>query len=744
MKKVLFSIAAFMAANLGLYAEQPEQPIDSLKQVKLNEVVVSSIRVGANAPVAFSNLNEKQIKHDNAAKNIPSLLQTLPSVVSYTEGGTGIGNSSFRIRGTDANRINITLNGMPLNNPESQEVFWVNIPDLSSSLKSMQIQRGVGTASNGAASFGASISLETTGSRSEAYGEASTAIGSYNAFTSSIAAGTGIMKSGFSLDGRYSKTTGDGYIRNGKVDHKTGYVSLAHYTDDQLIRLVYLNAIQHTGITWNGVSPDKMKEDRRYNSAGEYYDEANNVHYYDNETDNYYSNIAQLIYSRHLGDNLTLNANLSYNNGYGYYENYKEDQKFGSKFGLPDQVVGGVTYTKSDVIRRKLLSNNLLAGNASLTYKTGKLNVSAGGMYSYFDGSHYGQLPWVMHNENISPDYKWYVEEGTKRDMNGFVKADYALLEGLDVYGEIQYRYVDYRLRGDDDEMIDISQNNYYTFFNPKAGASYRFKEGSEVYASFGISNREPLRADLKDARKNGAATKVRSERLYDYELGYRYRRSDLSVGVNLYYMDYKDQLVQTGKLSDSGYKLQQNVPDSYRMGMEVEAAWTPLKWLRVDANATISRNKIKNYTAYYDVYTTIIDKYPSRQEAVTMKSTDISYSPKLVGAGILTVMPMKDLSFSLVNKYVGKMYYDNTSNKNQQLDDYFLSDFVASYTFDTHKIGKIDLQIFVYNVWDKKYVANAITYGTYLYDDGNAPYHDNYLFPQAPCNIMARVGIRF
>lgn len=742
MKKVFIIIFAMTSSYFGLNAQQPT---DSLQQVRLNDVVVSATRVGKNAPVAFSNLNEQEIRKDNAGKNIPSILQTLPSVVSYTEGGTGIGNSSFRIRGTDANRINITLNGMPLNNPESQEVFWVNIPDLSNSLKSIQVQRGVGTSSNGAASFGASISLETTGSHSNAYGEASTAIGSYNAFISSVAAGTGIMKSGLSLDGRYSKTTGDGYIRNGKVDHKTGYVSLSHYTENQLLRLVYINAIQHTGITWNGISPEKMKEDRRYNSAGEYRDKAGNIHYYDNETDNYYSNIAQLIYSRHLNDALTLNANFSYNNGYGYYENYKEDQKLLDKFGLPAQNVGGISYSRSDVIRRKLLSNNLYAGNMSLLYKKNNLNLTTGGMYSYFDGSHYGKLPWVMYNENISPNYKWYVENGTKRDINTFTKADYSPMENLNIFGEIQYRYIDYRMRGDDDEMIDITQKNYYSFFNPKAGISYRFIDRNEVYASFGVSNREPLRADLKDARKNGANTKVRSERLYDYEIGYRYAKSDLSLGLNLYYMDYKDQLVQTGKLSDSGYKLQENVPDSYRMGVELEIAWTPLRWLRIDGNTTVSRNKIKNYKAYYTIYNSSTWKPTGDPQIVKeFKSTDISFSPKLVGSGTLTVMPTKDLSFSLVNKYVEKMYYDNTSNKENQLSDYFISDFVASYTFDTQRIGKIDLQLFIYNVWDKKYVANAYIYENYVFDDGTPTYTDKYYFPQAPCNIMARVGVRF
>lgn len=740
MKKELLIL---LLATGGLCANA-QQKTDSLKQVQLDEVVVSATRVGQNAPVAYSNMNEQQIKNDNVGKNLPFVLQTLPSVVAYSEGGTGIGNTSFRIRGTDANRINVTLNGMPLNNPESQEVFWVNLPDLSNSLKSIQIQRGVGTATNGAASFGASISLETTGSRSEAYGEASTAIGSYNAFISTIAAGTGVMKNGLSLDGRFSRTTGDGYIRNGKVDHKIGYVSLSHYTDKQLIRAIYMNGIQHTGITWNGISPaDMEKYGRRYNNTGKYEDDADNIHFYDNDTDNYYSNIVQLLYSRHLTDKLTLNANLSYNNGYGYYENYKTDQKLKSKYGLDSQVVNGVTYEKSDVIRRKLLSNNFYSGNLNLNYTTDKLNITGGGMYSYFDGSHYGKLPWVKYNENISPDYRWYTEEATKRDMNVFAKAEYSPMENLSLFGEVQYRYIDYRMKGNDDDMINITQNHYYSFFNPKIGASYRFMDKNEVYVSFGISNREPLRADLKEDMKMKRPT-MSSERLYDYEFGYRYASSVFSFDANFYYMDYKDQMVATGELSDSGYKLQENVDDSYRMGVELSAAYTPLKWLRLDANTTLSRNKIKNYTARYNVYEnpdswTIVE----RKEEL-LKSTDISYSPTVVGSGIITFIPVEKLSFSFIGKYVGKMYFDNTASKEKQLDDYFVINFMAGYTFPVQKIGEVDLQFFVNNVFDKRYIGNAVTYGTYKYADGSPDFHDNYLFPQAPCNIMAKVGIRF
>ncbi len=742
MKKVFFILSA-LTIGCGYSLQAQKNVNDSVLVHDLEEVVVQANRVRDGYPAPFTEIGERDIKRNNVAKNLPYVLQTLPSVVSYSEGGTAIGNTSFRVRGTDANRVNITLNGMPLNNPESQEVYWVNIPDLSNSLQSVQLQRGVGTSTNGTASFGGSLSLKTSGVRENAYGEASTGVGSYNASVSTIAAGTGVLGNGISIDGRYSRTTGDGYIRNGNVDHKSGYLSVTHKTYDQLLKLIYINGIQHTGITWEGVTPEKMAEDRRYNDTGEYKDDAGNVHYYDNDTDNYYSNIAQLLYSRYLSSNLTLNANFSYNNGYGYYENYKTDQSLGSKFGLQPQIVGGVTYEKSDVIRRKLMSNDLYSGGLNVNYANNGLDVTAGAVYTYFDGSHYGRLPWIKYNGNITTNYQWNENNSTKRDLNVFAKAEYALTDKLKLFGELQNRYVDFRMAGIDDDLIDITSNHYYNFFNPRAGVSYKSGDNN-VYFSYGISNREPLRADLKEYVKGVSdGTKLTSERLFDYELGYRYASETFTWGANIYYMDYKDQLVLTGKLSDIGYKLQENVPDSYRLGVELEAAWSPLNWLRLDANATVSRNKIKDYTKHYAVYDNPSDWNYVRTETVTMKSTDISFSPDLVASGIVTVKPIENMRLSLVNKYVGKMYYDNTSDKAYQLNDYLISDLVAGYTFKTQTLGEIDLDFFVNNIWNKKYIANGII-DVSKFDDGSPDDVYHRVFPQAPCNIMARVGIRF
>lgn len=720
---------------------QAEELPDSLKQVNLNEIIVSATRVNEHAPIAFNNVSAQEIKaNNNTAKNIPYILQTLPSIVAYSEDGSGVGNTSFRIRGTDATRINVTLNGMPLNNPESQEVYWVNIPDLSNSLQSIQVQRGVGSSTNGSGAFGASISLKTQGTRPQAYGEASTGVGSYNTFTSTIAAGTGILKNGLSFDARYSRVTGDGYIRNGKVNHRSAYASASYYNKNQLFKLSYLNGIQHTGITWEGISPEQLKTDRKYNPAGAYYDEAGNVHYYENETDNYYSDIIQFTYSNALSDKLSLNVGLSYNHGYGYYENYKADQKF-KKYGLDPQLVNDSTYKSSDVITRKFMKNNFYVGNFTLNYISDKLTLTGGGNLTSYQGDHYGKLLWVKYNKNISDKYEWYRGDADKKEFSVFGKITYNILDNLAIFGDMQYRYIDYRMSGIDDDLENITNKNYYSFFNPKAGLSYSFNN-NEVYASLSISNREPLRTDIKESVKGGSTQKIQPERMFDYELGYRYSSAIASFNANLYYMRYKDQMVQTGKLNDVGYKLMENVPTSYRMGIELSGAVQPANWIRIDANVTLSQNKIKNYTAYYDLYNNQNDYEFVKQTSEYLGTTNISFSPNVIGSGILTITPYKALSLALVGKYVGKQYYDNTSNKDNRLADYFVSNIVLGYTFKTQKIGEVDIQFSVNNILNKRYVGNAWV-ATDKFEDGSEIVYTG-LYPQATRNIMAKLGIRF
>ena len=745
MKKVILALLVLVISHSQVSAQAHA---DSLSNVQLEEVVVSATRAGKNTPVSYSNIGEAQLKKNNSAQNIPVVLQTLPSLVAITEGGTGVGNTSLRIRGTDATRINVTLNGMPLNNPESQEVYWVNLPDLSSSLQSIQVQRGVGTSTNGSAAFGASMSLQTVGANSNAYGSASTSVGSYGTFSSSIAAGTGVLNNGLALDARYSKVLSDGYIRNGKVNHTNIFASLSHYSENQLIRLSYINGIQHTGITWNGASPEDIKEyGRKFNSAGMYKDDAGNIRYYDNDTDNYYSHILQLMFTRELTEKLSMNVSLSYTNGYGYYENYRSgsDMKKGdkySKFGLPNQVIDGVEYKSSQLIRRKLLSNDFYVANFSFNYNLNPLQLVFGGYWSDFDGSHYGRLPWIKYNQNIAENHEWYRNEGNKQEINFFTKAEYQVTDKVSLFADLQYRYIDYRMTGTDDDMADLTSNHYYSFMNPKGGVFFKPNDNNQFYASIAVGQREPLRADLKDAVKFGATKSIEPERMIDYELGYRYtNNSGMQLGANLYYMDYNNQMVQTGKLSDIGYKVLENVKNSYRAGVELEALVPLSRYFTIGANATISKNIIKDYTAYYDVYDEYYDKV-IRQDSENFDITDISFSPNIIGMGSLTYTPLKNLSFNLMGKYVGKQYYDNTSNDEHSLDAYFVSNFVAGYTFNQSRFGNIDFQFMINNLFNKEYIANAWVSTDKLSDGKTYVYKG--LFPQATRNFMGRITVRF
>lgn len=744
MKKVffLFMLINISAIGYQLLAAQS----DSINNIQLEEVVVSGTRAGGSTPVSYTNISMSDIKKNNAARNIPAILQTTPSLVSFSEDGLGVGNTYFRIRGTDATRINVTLNGMPLNNPETQEVFWVNLPDLSNSLQNIQIQRGVGTSTNGSAAFGASISLQTTGARSEAYGEASTAVGSYGTFLSNIAAGTGILSNGLSFDARYSRVLGEGYVRNGSVDHTNFYAALSHYTDKQLIRISYLKGIQHTGITWEGVSNEQMQDSeygRKYNPAGEYYDEMGNRLYHDNETDNYYSDILQLIFSRELSNNLSLNAGLSYNHGYGYYENYRYNRKF-SDFGLESQTIDGVTYDRSDFIRRKLMRNDFYVANAGLNYNKDRLNLTFGGMYSFYYGDHYGKLPWIKHNDDISDNYQWYENIGEKSELNIFTKADYQINDKLSLYGDLQYRHVNYEFSGVDDDLEDLNGVFNYNFFNPKAGVSLRLNNQNQLYASVAVGHREPLRADLKDGIKGSLLNPIKPERMIDYELGYRYNSlNGVQLGANFYYMDYHNQMVQTGKLTDIGYKLMENVKDSYRAGLEVEAT-IPL-WdnkVLIDANATFSRNKIKNYVAWFDHYDNQNNWNWEGQIYKEYGTTSISYSPDIISAVGVTWQPSSVFYINLLGKYVGKQYMDNTSDDEKSIEAYFVNNLSAGYTFNKTSFGTFNLQVFVNNLFNKEYVANGWA-ATDTFADGTAVNWIGY-YPQATRNYMARLTLTF
>ncbi len=712
---------------------------------KLDEIIVTATRAGTRTPMTYNNVSAEKLYESGTAENIPSLISSLPSVVAFTEGGTGVGNTSLRVRGTDATRINVTLNGMPLNNPASQEMYWVNLPNLSATMENIQLQRGIGTSTNGSAAFGASLSMKTASPRQNPYGEASTSVGSYNSFLSTIAAGTGIMKNGLSLDARYSRVLSDGYIRNGSANHKNFFSSLSHRTENQLMQLIYLYGDQKTGITWEGVTQEQIdKYGRRYNPAGEYKDDARNIRYHDNETDNYTSNIAQFLFTRKFTDVFSINVNLSYNHGSGYYENWKSNQKLKSKFGFEPQVIDGKTYERSDVIRQKWMDNNFYVANISANYFKNSWKVQSGAMYSLYDGDHFGCLPWVKYNQYIDPKANWYENNVKKQEVSAFAKVEYDITEKWSVFGDLQARLVDFQLNGLDDDFGDLTMDRKYRFINPKAGLFYILDKNHALYASVALSNREPLRADLKDAVKWGSKADILPERMVDYELGYKLNINGISASANLYYMDYYNQMVQTGKLSDTGYKLMENVKDSYRAGIELEIGLPIVgEKLRLDANATLNQNKIKDYTAYHDVYDEFWNKVVS-QKSEFLQSTNISFSPNIIGSGMISYQPIDNLKFRLIGKYVGKQFLDNTSNKEKSIPAYFVSNASVNYSFKPMQWGKIELDLFVNNLLGTEYVANGYASTSFVENSDDTPYHYVGIYPQATRNFMLRITVKF
>jgi len=733
-------ILGFVGASGCLWAQSTAE--DAVRTEQLDEVTVSAVRADGRAPVAYVEVDQSAIREGNAVSNIPYVLWLSPSVVAFSENGTATGNTSMRIRGTSASRINVTMNGIPQNNPESQEVFWVNLPALSYSVKDIQIQRGVGTSTNGPGAFGAGVHMKTVLPSVQPWFESSATVGSYNTYETVLAGGTGYRPSGWSVDARYARVESDGYVRNGSVDHQSLYASVSRRTEKDWLQLLYLWGEQHTGITWEGATPQMLAVDRRYNPSGLWYDTMDNEHYYDNETDNYYQDVAQAVYTRKLPGAWMLNTALNYTHGYGYYENYKMAQKF-SKFGLPAQTPGSQTFDRTDLIRRKFMNNDYYVGTASLRYQDARLIFQSGGMYSYYDGDHYGRLLWLMVNESVDVPYQWYRNRGVKEDANVFARAEYTLAQGVHAFADVQFRHVGYRLQGEDDDRADLTQNHAWNFFNPKAGLFYAPSQAHKWYASFSVANREPSRADIKDIPKYGGSDVVRPERLLDYELGYRYARGKYSLGVNLYYMDYKDQLVSTGRLTDVGYALMENVPESYRAGVELSAGARPLEWLSLDANLTLSRNKIRHYTQWLSMYDNPDNWNELPQQAVYRGTTDISFSPDVVAGGMIALMPARDWKIVLGTKWVGAQYFDNSSDPESRLSPYMVMNLQISYAFTLRQAGRLEVALTANNLLNRDYSANAWGYASH-FEDGSAPDVVRSYFVQAPRNFAFRVSFKF
>ena len=766
-----FLFIAAICSLIPFSAQGVEKEAADEKVEKLDSVVVSSSRAGRNTPVTFTMVGKDELRRSNPLNSLPMNLALQPSVVSVNEGGTGLGYSKMTVRGSKGSQINVTLNGITLNDAESQEVFWVNIPALSSMISSVQLQRGLGTSANGAGAFGASINMSTASVSPDPFASAEMSAGSYGTFMSTYAAGTGLMKSGLYFNAAYSRGLTDGYIRNAYADVQSAMAVLGWMKDRNSIRMTYLMGSQKTGITWEGISLEQYELDRRYNPAGEYYDQYGNVHYYDNETDNYTQHHLQLNYTHSFSDRLAWSTTFNYTRGDGYYENYKAGKSF-SKYLMQDPVIDGVVYDEGDFITREALANDYYVLNSDLRYNSGPLNLTAGVNVSRYDGDHLGTVLWnnILGDAFDYGSHHWYLNRGLKHEANAFVRGEMLFADRLTAFADLQYRGVWLAMSGPEDDGVLLDHNDDWHFFNPRAGLSYRWNPASRAYASAALGHREPGRSDIKelilDANKAMSAGSVsrgvdiRPEKMLDIEVGYEYSSDKFSLSANIYLMEYWDMLLETGKLSDVGYAIKENVPRSWRRGIELAAGWNPMSWLQLGGNITLSTNKIRSYTAYYEMYDNMNDWNYLGQHKVDFENTDILMSPSLVGMVSLTLRPFASMSGScksayatLNGKYVGRQYYDNTSSSERSVPAYFVSDLSVGYGLPLksgYVIGRDDshglylnMSFHVHNIFNNLYYADAWLWRAYFQQEDSF-YTDTGIYPQAPLNWMFKVSLAF
>lgn len=686
----------------------------------LEPVEVKTVRASATAPFAKTNLNKSQIEHENLGQDLPFLLNQTPSVVINSDAGNGVGYTGIHIRGTDATRINVTLNGIPYNDAESQGTYFVDLPDFSSSVSSIQIQRGVGTSTNGAGAFGATINLSTNELNKTAYAELNNSYGSFNTLKNTIKAGTGLINGHFTADVRFSRITSDGYIDRASTNLRSLFFSTAYISKKTELRFNFIPGYEKTYQAWYGVAESDLKTHRTINYAG--MEKPGDP--YDNQTDNYWQNHYQLFFTQHFTPQLTFNTAVFYTKGKGYYEEYKAAQDYAS-YNMP-YPSNGVDST-TDLIRRLWLNNDFYGSIFSLQHKSKNSLIIFGGAVTRYTGAHYGEVIWA--EKGITGPSRYYNLPASKNDVNFYGKWQQDLTQNLQLFADLQFRRVNYQLDGFEDHPT-LFIHPVYNFWNPKAGLSYH-KQDWLLYASFSQANKEPNRDDFEASLEQ----QPKPEHLSDWELGIENKNAQRSLSANLYYMRYRDQLVLTGKINDVGSYTRTNIPDSYRFGLELQGSTVITHWLRGAANLTLSRNKIMNFTEYIDDYDNNSQKNNQYHE------TDISFSPNVIGSATITINPVKHLSFDLLSKYVGKQYMDNTSNEQRKLNAYFTEDVRAIYSFSKGHLKNADLIFQVFNVFNKKYEPNGYTYSYY---ESNNLVTENYYFPMAGTNVMAGINLKF
>ncbi len=703
------------------------------------EVIVTATRAGENAPVAFSEIQQEEIQARNFGQDVPFLLQSTPSLVTSSDAGHGIGYTSLRIRGTDANRINVTINGVPLNDAESHSVYWVDLPDIAASTDNIQIQRGVGTSTNGASAFGASINLQTKKLEPEPYALYEGGAGSYGTYRNAISAGTGLIGDHFSIDLRLSDLHSEGYIDRARTDLRSYYLSAGYHDEKTLVRFITFTGFEELYQAWGGVPSSLLKTNRTYNGLGASTDASGELAYYDNQIDHYLQEHYQLHLSRAFTNRWSAHAAIHYTRGAGYYEEYVESASLAA-YQLQDVVVGGDTIRESDLIRRKWLDNHFYGAIGGVHFRDDRVTAILGGGWNRYDGDHYGTVVWARYAGGSEIRHRWYENTGLKTDWNGYVKTTLEAGGGFSLFADLQLRGIDYSIRGIDDDLRDITQDHPYLFFNPKAGINLQLDRNQRAYLFVARANREPNRSNFVDADPAGPVPV--KETLVDLEAGYVMEGNQMHVHANLYYMDYTDQLVLTGEINDVGSPVMTNVKDSYRTGLELMAGVRFFSWMRWDVNATISRNKILDYTGYVDNwdYWTDPEGEPYQVEE-ELGTTNLAFSPQLIANSNLDISPVEDLHLLLVSRYAGQQYVDNTSSDDRTLAPYLVTDLRISYGFYPKWMKEVSLHLQVANLFNVSYETNAWIYRYYL--EGEEAFMDGY-YPQAGTHFMAGIRLQF
>ncbi len=750
MRGFLFFIALNALVPGVVQGTQPEGTVE-----KLDSAVVLTSRAGKSTPVTYTMVSREELRNVSPMNSLPMALSLQPSVVSVNEGGTGLGYSKITVRGSKGSQINVTLNGITLNDAESQEVFWVNIPALGNLLSSVQLQRGLGTSASGPGAFGASINMSTASVGSHPYANVSLGYGSYGTFTATTSVGTGLTRKGLYLDFAYSRGLTDGYIRNAFADVQSAFAVLGWLDERNSLRLTWLYGDQHTGITWHGIDLSQYEADRRYNPAGEYYDSHGNVRYYDNDSDNYTQHHLQLNYTRQFSVPLLWTTTLNWTDGAGYYENYKAGKPF-SRYGFDMDGSG-------DFIVQEAMDNGYLVLNSDVRYSSDDLGLTAGVNLSRYDGDHIGKVLWsdILGDSYDYASHRWYLNNGLKREANVFVRAEWNPAPWITSYADLQYRGVGLDMSGPDDDDIPLDYSASWHFLNPRAGVSFHWSPSHKAYVSAALGHREPGRSDIKENIKNawaasqaglpGEDVSLKPEKMLDVEVGYTYVTETLALSANMYLMEYKDMLLETGRLSDVGYAIKENVPRSWRRGVELAAMWQTAPWLRTDANMTLSVNRIRDYVEYVQH----VDTYDNwaltgRVTAFEYGRTTMLMSPSVTAMMRLAFAPwagsasgfMKDFTMALDGKYVGRQYLDNTMADSRSIPSYFVSNLSVNKSFGVGD-GKVSVGVYVNNLLNNMYYADGWCWKNMIEEDG-ALTDGIGVYPQAPANCMVRMTYEF